>query len=70
MNPFRGWGYYFSTPTLSGMEVDEDPQLDVRKKQFADVAVSGDDLLGWAKLSWVSCSLRHSVGLEGRDFHD
>lgn len=50
--------------------MDEDPQLDVRKKQFADVAVSGDDLLGWAKLSWVSCSLRHSVGLEGRDFHD
>ncbi|PLB55315.1 hypothetical protein P170DRAFT_505919 [Aspergillus steynii IBT 23096] len=57
VNPFRGWGYYFSTPTLSGVKVDEDPQLEVRKKQFADVAVSGDDLLGWAKISWPGCHL-------------
>ncbi|KAI9046229.1 DUF2011 domain-containing protein [Aspergillus affinis] len=57
VNPFRGWGYYFSTPTLSGLKVDEDPQLDARKKQFADVAVSGDDMLAWARVSWPGCHL-------------
>ncbi|KAH8427920.1 DUF2011 domain-containing protein [Aspergillus melleus] len=57
VNPFRGWGYYFSTPTLSGVKVDEDPQLEVRKKQFADVAVSGDDMLAWARVSWPGCYL-------------
>ncbi|THC90968.1 hypothetical protein EYZ11_009576 [Aspergillus tanneri] len=57
VNPFRGWGYYFSTPTLFGTGGNEDPQLAVKRKQFADVAVSGHDMLTRATVSWPGCHL-------------
>lgn len=75
MNPFRGWRYYFTTPSLlSGSKsnaVDEDENRDVdadvalKRKQFEEVAVTGEHMLGWARLQpWVSRVLSISISCE------
>lgn len=58
MNPFRGWEYYFTAPgLLSGTKgVGEDVDFQVKRRRFEDVAVSGEDMHAWAKVSWVSLS--------------
>jgi hypothetical protein len=56
----RDWDYYFSTPTLSGthsgeMSSEDEDRIAEKKKQFDDMAVSGDHMLGWAQSQvWVS----------------
>lgn len=56
----RGWDYYFSTPSLQGtgrgeLTADEESRIAEKKKQFEDMAVSGQHMLTWAKsLVWVS----------------
>lgn len=61
MNPFRGWRYYFTTPgLLSGSKENkvEDEELGLKRRQFKDVAVTGEHMLGWASVQpWVSYPL-------------
>ncbi|KAJ5168579.1 uncharacterized protein N7482_004173 [Penicillium canariense] len=57
---FRGWQYYFSTPTIFGM--DETPMSEgtkaERRRQFEDMAVTGEHITGWAKTQpWTGCNL-------------
>ena len=59
VNPSRGWQYYFTTPVLSGLtegeDGDEHADAALKRKQFEEVAVSGQHMLGWASLQpWVS----------------
>lgn len=58
MNPFRGWQYYFTAPgLLSGSKEseDEDEEGKSRRRQFEDVAVTGEHMLNWASVQpWVS----------------
>lgn len=58
VNPFRGWSYYFSVPgLLSGEDKSktrEDAGVLQKRKQFEDVAVSGEDMAKFAGVSWVS----------------
>ncbi|KAL4780444.1 hypothetical protein BJX76DRAFT_338075, partial [Aspergillus varians] len=60
VNPFRGWDYYFSTPGLLSGEtntVDEDAGVLLKKKQFEDVAVSGEEMEKLSGVSWPGCHL-------------
>ncbi|KAL4983778.1 hypothetical protein BDW68DRAFT_181302 [Aspergillus falconensis] len=60
VNPFRGWSYYFSTPRLlagTGAERDEDEGVALKRKQFEDVAVSGEDMVKLAGVPWPGCHL-------------
>lgn len=56
----RGWDYYFSTPSLQGTSYgkpteEEANRILEQKKQFEDMAVSGQHMLTWSqKLVWVS----------------
>jgi hypothetical protein len=56
----RGWDYYFSTPSLQGTKdgehtAEDESRIAEKKKQFEDMAVSGQHMLTWAKsLVWVS----------------
>lgn len=56
MNPFRGWSYYFSAPGLLSGEkgADEDVGVALKRKQFEDVAVSGEDMVNFSVVDWVS----------------
>lgn len=53
---FRGWQYYFTTPSLfgiAGKPEDEESQAE-RSRQFAETAVSGEQMKEWAKSRpWV-----------------
>lgn len=53
---FRGWHYYFSTPSLYGLKVTEDKEHEEeRRRQFEEMAVSGEHITTWAKSQpWVS----------------
>lgn len=56
VRPFRGWEYYFSTPALySGSKSAEAEAIAaLRREQYEDVAVTGEQLLSWANVqSWV-----------------
>jgi hypothetical protein len=53
VNPFRGWEYYFSAPKLLSGSKEDDPQVALRRKQFEEVAVSGQQMGEWAKVPWV-----------------
>lgn len=55
VKPFRGWEYYFSAPGLLSGSKEDDPKLALRRKQFEDVAVSGEQMGEWAKVPWVCC---------------
>ncbi|KAL5336671.1 hypothetical protein BJX70DRAFT_274755 [Aspergillus crustosus] len=65
VNPFRGWSYYFSTPGLlsgekkkkTGGNPDEELKIEERKRQFEEVAVSGEELVKLAGISWPGCHL-------------
>lgn len=60
LNPFRGWQYYFTTPELlSGFGAKEDSASasTIRRKQFEEVAVTGQQMLGWSEVSWVCVGL-------------
>lgn len=63
MNPFRGWQYYFTNPgLLSGSKEngdgDEDDEVELKRRQFEDVAVTGEHMLDWASVQpWVSTLL-------------
>lgn len=66
----RGWDYYFSTPSLQGTShetptEEEAKQILEQKKQFEDMAVSGQHMLTWSqKLVWVSL-FPHLISLSG-----
>lgn len=55
----RDWDYYFSTPALSGthdgeIASEDEDRIAEKKKQFENMAVSGDHMLGWAQSqAWV-----------------
>lgn len=57
---FRGWQYYFSTPSLFGLREDQietDRQLE-RRRQFEDMAVTGQYMETWAKSQpWVRTAI-------------
>ncbi|KAL4759344.1 DUF2011 domain-containing protein [Aspergillus foveolatus] len=60
VNPFRGWSYYFSTPDLltgAGAKGDEDAGVALKRKQFEDVAVSGEDMVKMSGVPWPGCHL-------------
>ncbi|KAL4952813.1 hypothetical protein BDW69DRAFT_185053 [Aspergillus filifer] len=60
LKPSRGWSYYFSTPGLEKGDKSEDTldeALLARRKEFEDVAVSGEDMLGFAGVHWPGCHL-------------
>lgn len=53
----RGWQYYFSTPSLwgSSVELDNQASQSERRGQFEDMAVTGEQIITWAKSQpWVS----------------
>lgn len=57
----RGWQYYFSTPSLFGIEAESEhsEQQAERRRQFEDIAVSGKHLTTWAlSQKWVSYTYR------------
>jgi hypothetical protein len=54
---FRGWQYYFSTPTLFGIDEDDVVKETIaeQRRQFEDMAVTGEHITTWAKAQpWVS----------------
>lgn len=59
----RGWQYYFSTPSLLGLEENElvKETIAEQRRQFEDMAVTGEHITTWAKAQpWVSyCSRTH-----------
>lgn len=58
---FRGWQYYFSTPSLLGLEETNlvKEAIAEQRRQFEDVAVTGEHITTWAKAQpWVSYSSR------------
>ncbi|KAE8389244.1 hypothetical protein BDV23DRAFT_100186 [Aspergillus alliaceus] len=57
VNPFRGWDYYFSAPGLLSGSKEDDPKVALRRKQFEEVAVSGQQMGEWAKVPWPGCDL-------------
>lgn len=60
LNPFRGWQYYFTTPELlsdSGAKQDPASASTNRRKQFEEVAVTGQQMLRWSEVSWPGCYL-------------
>ncbi|KAE8376251.1 hypothetical protein BDV26DRAFT_282804 [Aspergillus bertholletiae] len=57
VKPFRGWEYYFSTPGMLSGSKEDDPKLALKRKQFEEVAVSGEQMGEWAKVPWPGCHL-------------
>ncbi|KAE8356431.1 hypothetical protein BDV28DRAFT_126979 [Aspergillus coremiiformis] len=57
VNPFRGWEYYFSAPGLLSGSKEHDPKLVLRRKQFEEVAISGEQMREWARVPWPGCHL-------------
>ncbi|XRM42824.1 hypothetical protein ABZX51_006036 [Aspergillus tubingensis] len=64
VNPFRGWGYYFSAPGMMAGEkedelrrLEEEERLREKRRQFEDVAVSGVQVVGFSGVSWPGCHL-------------
>ncbi|GAD93582.1 predicted protein [Paecilomyces variotii No. 5] len=60
--PFRGWEYYFTTPTLLGGHGKEDvaraeEKAAAKRAEFEDIAVSQTQLFEWAKQPWPGCHL-------------
>ncbi|KAJ5702247.1 hypothetical protein N7488_009795 [Penicillium malachiteum] len=58
---FRGWQYYFSNSSLwSKREVESEEEADqaTKKEQFEDIAVTGEQMMSWAKSQpWPGCHL-------------
>lgn len=57
LKSFRGWDYYFSTPSLydpKSQEIGNEEHENERRRQFEDMAVSGEYVLGMRKSQpWV-----------------
>ncbi|KAJ5125681.1 Protein of unknown function DUF2011 [Penicillium atrosanguineum] len=55
---FRGWQYYFSAPSLYGLkDIEEENEVE-RRRQFEEMAVSGEHITTWAKSQpWPGCHL-------------
>ena len=56
---FRGWQYYFSTPSLLGLEESElvKDTIAEQRRQFEDMSVTGEHITTWAKAQpWVGYS--------------
>ena len=53
---FRGWQYYFSTPSLYALkDIEDEEHEEERRRQFEEIAVSGEHITTWAKSQpWVS----------------
>ncbi|KAJ5380597.1 uncharacterized protein N7496_003025 [Penicillium cataractarum] len=57
---FRGWQYYFSTPTLFGLDENDAAKETIaeQRRQFEDMAVTGEHITTWAKAQpWPGCDL-------------
>ncbi|KAF3389627.1 hypothetical protein F1880_003847 [Penicillium rolfsii] len=57
---FRGWQYYFSTPSLYGLDENEvlKEKFAEQRRQFEDMAVTGEHITAWAKEQpWPGCNL-------------
>ncbi|OOQ83500.1 hypothetical protein PEBR_34366 [Penicillium brasilianum] len=57
---FRGWQYYFSTPSLFGLDEDDMVKETIaeQRRQFEDMAVTGEHITTWAKAQpWPGCDL-------------
>ncbi|KAJ5905836.1 uncharacterized protein N7473_002752 [Penicillium subrubescens] len=57
---FRGWQYYFSTPSLLGLDENEEVKETIaeQRRQFEDMAVTGEHITIWAKTQpWPGCDL-------------
>ncbi|KAL2839621.1 hypothetical protein BJY01DRAFT_219196 [Aspergillus pseudoustus] len=63
VKPFRGWSYYFTAPgLLSGGKKEgdgdgEDEGIALKRRQFEDVVVSGEDMIRLAGVPWGGCDL-------------
>lgn len=62
VKPFRGWEYYFTVPGLLAGSEDVDDQvananLELKRRQFENVAVTGQNVMEWATVPWVSTFL-------------
>ncbi|KAL4865607.1 hypothetical protein BDV12DRAFT_147797 [Aspergillus spectabilis] len=64
VKPFRGWNYYFSTPGLlagdkenAGITAEEEANVKEKRRQFEEVAVSGEEMGRLARVSWPGCHL-------------
>ncbi|KAL5358481.1 hypothetical protein BJX96DRAFT_173478 [Aspergillus floccosus] len=60
VTPFRGWEYYVTTPALLSGAGARDELTDaaaLKRKQFEDVAVTGEQMMGWAQVPWPGCDL-------------
>ncbi|KAJ6049747.1 hypothetical protein N7499_011664 [Penicillium canescens] len=59
----RGWDYYFSTPSLLGtrnsdVSSEDEDSIAEKKRQFEDMAVTGEHMLTWAQSqAWPGCHL-------------
>lgn len=58
---FRGWRYYFTSPSLSGLRTtdtvleNEDNDAAEKRRKCEDAAVTGEHMLTWAQAQpWVS----------------
>lgn len=58
LKPFvRGWEYYFTAPGLLTGSEDagaEQATLELKRRQFEEVAVTGQNVMEWASVPWVS----------------
>ncbi|CEL05074.1 hypothetical protein ASPCAL06195 [Aspergillus calidoustus] len=63
VKPFRGWSYYFTAPGLLSGEkgAGEDERIAAKRRQFEDVAVSGEEMRRLAGVPWPGCDLSWRV---------
>ncbi|KAJ6134974.1 hypothetical protein N7512_000134 [Penicillium capsulatum] len=57
---FRGWEYYFSTPSLLGQPENDEYQA-TKTRQFEDIALNGQQVMEMAKSPWPGCDLSWRV---------
>lgn len=75
--PFRGWRYYFTKPELMHIparDAEEKAQIEAevfeRRKEYEDVAVTGEEVLDWAKnMETPGCHLPWRVVRLDRKYH-
>ncbi|EED23393.1 conserved hypothetical protein [Talaromyces stipitatus ATCC 10500] len=75
--PFRGWSYYVTKPEMMNLSArDEQEKIQIeeedsmRRRQFEDVAVTGDDVVRWARsMETPGCHLPWRVVRLDRRFH-
>lgn len=58
--PFRGWYHYVTAPELLGLPPGDTHHVEIqnrKRKEYESVAVSGDDVLKWARVEAPGCHL-------------